>query len=254
VQQEWTGEGLVFRVGQFRESDCWVRFFSPSHAMITAMAFGGAKSRRRFCGCLDALSRVLFKVRFFPVKGYYCLEEGTLLQSFPRLRTDARRTGLAANCLHFIQALQVDTRDAPGMYDLLVGMLDTINHAEQVSPIFPQLFRTKICFSQGYAPCLETCAACGRTMLTASSPRRMLLAVDQGRVFCLECAPGGGAHALKIGAETAALLDSLVSGHPAQWADPRVCATSRGEIFQVADRFVQYHLGLRWHNGRFVAA
>ncbi|MFH1968727.1 MAG: recombination protein O N-terminal domain-containing protein, partial [Verrucomicrobiota bacterium] len=59
---EFSEKVLVLRVGTFREADCWVRFFSPTHGLLTAFAFGGRRSRKRFCGCLDQLSQVHFRV------------------------------------------------------------------------------------------------------------------------------------------------------------------------------------------------
>jgi DNA repair protein RecO (recombination protein O) len=251
VNQEWTGEGLIFKVGRFRENDCWVRFFSPALGLVTAMAFGGSKSRRRFCGCLDALNRVLFKVRFFPVKGYYNLEEGTLLQVFPRLRDDPQRTGLAANCLNFIQGLQIAPQEAAAVHGLLLETLEVLDQVEDVSPVFLQLFRARICFGQGFAPQLGRCAVCGRTYPVHAADNRLILALDQGHVACPGCV-SYSKHNVEIGPEAQSILASLMCIGPRQWARMSVSASTRGEIFQVADGYVQYHLGLRWSQGRFV--
>ncbi|WP_045221224.1 DNA repair protein RecO [Desulfonatronum thioautotrophicum] len=275
MHQEWIDEGLILKVGRFREIDCWVRFFSPNQGLVTAMAFGGAKSRRRFCGCLDALNSVLFKVRFFPAKGRHVLEEGTLLRGFPRLRQDAARTGLAANCLQFVQALRISPEDAPAIHKLLMETLDALDQAENVSSVFTQLFRAKICFTQGYAPELDSCMICGR--LVAEEPRSgdqglrsadghavdrfgckmgrfsgLTLAMETGGVYCAHCPPVAG-HQVHIGPETRSILSQLASSGPRHWADMSISRTTRGELFQMVDGYVRRHLGLCWRNGRFVA-
>ncbi len=266
MYREWTGEGLIFKVGRFREIDCWVRFFSPNLGMVTAMAFGGAKSRRRFCGCLDALNSVLFKVRFFPAKGRHVLEEATLLRGFSRLRHDASRVGLAANCLQFVQALRISSEEAPAIHGLLMETLDVLNQAEGVPPVFAQLFRAKICFTQGYAPELSMCSVCGRAMAEPQCGERpvepqdvkrvdrpgMTLAMETGGIYCAHCPPAGG-HQLRIGPETRSILNSLSSSGPRQWAALSMSPSTRGELFQMVDGYVRRHLGLRWRNGRFVA-
>ncbi|PTN33324.1 DNA repair protein RecO [Desulfonatronum sp. SC1] len=265
MYREWTGEGLIFKVGRFREIDCWVRFFSPSHGMVTAMAFGGAKSRRRFCGCLDALNSVLLKVRFFPAKGRHVLEEATLLRGFSRLRHDASRAGLAANCLQFVQALRISSDEASAIHGLLLETLDVLNQAEDVPPVFAQLFRAKICFTQGYAPELSTCSICGRTMAEPQCGERvepqavrmadhpgMTLAMETGGIYCAHCPPTGG-HQLRIGPETRSILNNLSSNGPRQWAALSMSPATRGELFQMVDGYVRRHLGLRWRNGRFVS-
>ena len=253
MHQEWTGEGLIFKVGRFREIDCWVRFFSPSLGLVTAMAFGGSRSRRRFCGCLDALNRVLFKVRFFPAKGYHVLEEATLLHVFSRLRQEPVRSGLAANCLHFVQALRISSEEAAEIHDLLMETLEVLDQAEEITPVFLQLFRAKICFAHGYVPELTTCAGCGRPV-TEPRPGECLglcLALDQGRVRCSRCVSQDGPQ-FRIGPETRAILEGLSTSRPRQWPSLPMTAKTRGELFQVVDGYVRHHLGLRWKNGRFV--
>lgn len=274
MHQEWTGEGVILKVGRFREIDCWVRFFSPSQGLVTAMAFGGSRSRRRFCGCLDALNSVLFKVRFFPAKGRHVLEEGTLLRGFPRLRRDAARTGLAANCLQFIQALRITPEEAPAVHGLLVETLDVLDQAEHIAPVFAQLFRAKLCFTQGYAPELTCCSGCGLPMAepqgagrpvgqerlrSAGLPERGeaslsggILAMDSGGVYCAHC-PSEDIHQLRIGPETRSILESLACSGPWQWANLPMSSQTRGELFQIVDGYVRRHLGLSWRNGRFVA-
>ncbi len=266
MYREWTGEGLILKVGRFREIDCWVRFFSPSQGLVTAMAFGGAKSRRRFCGCLDALNSVLFKARFFPAKGRHVLEEATLLRAFSRLRHDAGRVGLAANCLQFVQALRISSEEAPALHGLLMETLDVLDQSESVPPVFAQLFRAKICFTQGYAPELNSCAVCGRGMAERQCTERpadprdgrvaerpgVTLAMETGGVYCAHCPPAGG-HQLRIGPETRSILSELATSGPRHWANLTMSPSTRGELFQMVDGYVRRHLGLRWRNGRFVA-
>ena len=50
---EWSDTALVLGVGRFRESDLWLRMLTRRHGIVSAFAFGGSRSRKRFCGCLD---------------------------------------------------------------------------------------------------------------------------------------------------------------------------------------------------------
>ena len=76
---------------------------------MMAYAFGGKKSRRRFCGCLDALSFVRFRARSDKFRRYFCLEEGQLIDSFFDLKRNSARLGMAVNC-----ALFFSTREGNG--------------------------------------------------------------------------------------------------------------------------------------------
>ena len=54
---EWSDTALVLGVGRFRESDLWLRMLTRRHGIVSAFAFGGSRSRKRFCGCLDLFER-----------------------------------------------------------------------------------------------------------------------------------------------------------------------------------------------------
>lgn len=102
---EFTEQGLVLRVGRFREADLWVRFLSRRRGILTAFAFGGSRSRRRFSGCLDLFNMLSVSVKSTRGGDYLALQEATLLRGPDRLRRDWRRCGMATNCLRFVEAL-----------------------------------------------------------------------------------------------------------------------------------------------------
>ena len=171
-----TEKCLVLKVGSFREADCWVRLFSPTRGVFNGFAFGGNRSRRRFVGCLDPLSHVLFTIGTSKTGSYTVLEEGTLLNNFPAIRKDSARTGLAVNCIKFVEAVEIDPSDAKPVYDLLLEVLFMLEEGGGSSELTPWLFRAKMAFEMGYSPDFLRCGfAAGRwstTMVTGSGWRR----------------------------------------------------------------------------------
>ena len=104
---EWSDTALVLGVGRFRESDLWLRMLTRRHGIVSAFAFGGSRSRRRFCGCLDVLNSLQCRVRSSKDGRFLNLEEAALLQGPRLLRRNWQRMGLAANCLRFVEAMGV---------------------------------------------------------------------------------------------------------------------------------------------------
>ncbi|MGE4298576.1 MAG: DNA repair protein RecO [Desulfovibrionaceae bacterium] len=251
---EFTERVLILKTGRFRETDIWVRYFSPSRGVQTAFAFGGCKSRKRFCGCLDPLNQVVFKVKCNRTGEYLCLEEGTLVASFPRLRHDFRRLGAAVNCLKFLEAVQLGAEGAQAAYDLLLDTLGVLDEAEEAPPVLPLLFRARIAFDQGYVPDFTACAMCGTQADAATAFHFM---VEQGRVVCGDCLPGvvraDAAHAMRLPLSGEALksLEFVCGNPPRDWA--RLCLSPHvlRECSRTVDSFVQYHMGLAWDRGGF---
>ncbi|MEW5772654.1 MAG: DNA repair protein RecO [Thermodesulfobacteriota bacterium] len=243
---EFSERALVLKVGRFREQDLWVRIFSPTRGAYTAFAFGGCRSRRRFCGCLDALNQVRFHVKSDRRGSYLYLMEGTLEDAYPRIRQDRERLGQAVNCLKFFEAVHLGPEGAAEGYGLITQCLETLDRSESVSGLFPVLFRAKVAFSQGYAPSLTACSHCGKGIHSGSSLR---LDVERGRVCCAACAER--APGLDLGGEALDLLERVRTSGPRDWRDARPGSEVRRQCYAAVDLYVRYHLGLAWAGGSF---
>lgn len=247
---EFTEKGLILKVGRFREADLWVRFLSPSRGMMTAFAFGGCKSRRRFCGCLDPMRQVLLTVKSDKGGRYNTLEEGSLIHGFPGLRSDNGRLGLAVNCVKFVESVQVGPQGARMAYDLLLDTLHAIEGMKEPFDSLPVMFRAKATFEQGYRPDFLTCLKCGSALCGADIH---CFDIERGGAVCRSCATSedrerGG---ISVSFGTLRALDWIQGNGPQDWA--RLCLPPevRRECYDLVERFVAYHLGLVWENGYY---
>lgn len=77
---EWTDTALVLHVGKFRETDLWIRLLALEQGLITAFAFGGSRSRRRFAGCLDVFNVIRTHVVSSRDGQFLNMQESTLLE------------------------------------------------------------------------------------------------------------------------------------------------------------------------------
>ncbi|MDE7065655.1 MAG: DNA repair protein RecO, partial [Desulfovibrionaceae bacterium] len=163
---EWTDTALVLRVGRFRETDLWLRLLSCHRGVFSAFAFGGSRSRRRFCGCLDLLNTVSCRVKSTRNGSYLALQEGVLIRGPRRLRSDWRRLGIAMNCARFLETLGVTREGASAAFALLEDVLELMEGESSPHPLFPLFFRLRLASEQGFAPTLDKCGICG-TRITA---------------------------------------------------------------------------------------
>lgn len=260
---EFTEKALVLKVGRFRESDIWLRLFCAGRGMVTAFAFGGSRSTRRFCGCLDQLVLGTFRVGSNRRGTYKVLEEGTLLHAFPGLRSDPRKLGLVAHCLKFVEAVQLGSQGARPVFDLLLETLGTLEQSEVGAELLPLLFKTKLTFEQGLKPDLTLCVRCGRPAWdhegldrSPAEPDRpsqgLCFSVERGGLVCTTCGDvhrDQEAEPLSVGA--ARTLEWIGASRPADWPRLSLEPEMRRQLGRIVDRFVAYHLGLRWEHGMY---
>lgn len=246
-----TEKALVLKVGRFREADVWVRLLTPSRGVFNAFAFGGSRSRRRFVGCLDPFSHVLFTIGSDKRGHYTVLEEGSLLSNFPCIRQDAASTGIAANCLKFIEILEVGPPDGHHAYELLLATMTMLEGGGGSSEFVPWLFRAKYAFDMGYKPDFLSCGSCGEPVGTDVGYQ---FGIEKGQVACPTCLSSGKpleGLARPISTGVLRALDWIQHSTPADWAHVTMDAEVRRQCSQLVELFVAYHLGLSWDNGMY---
>ena len=222
---EWTDQALVLRMGAFRESDLWLKLLCREHGLLTLFAFGGSRSRRRFCGCLDVLNSLQCRVRSSKDGRFLNLEEAALLQGPRLLRRNWQRMGLAANCLRFVEAMGVG-EDAATEAFLLVEDLRAVLEAEKAPPV-----------------------RCGRTISEDA-----LFVVDEGQLRCCSCRSSRfelERYGVEIPAQGLDLLRHVQQSFPSGWPDGELPPPVRRACARAIDGFVQYHLGLAWEGNYF---
>lgn len=246
---DFTEKALVLKVGRFREADAWVRMLTPSRGVLTAFAFGGMKSRRRFPGCLDPLNVVLFKFASDRRGRFLNLDEGTLLHGHPALRGKTRNLGVAVNCLKFVEAVQVGEEGAQASYGLLLDLLALLEEDVNQPEALPLLFRARLGFSQGYRPDFLSCGGCGLAVGAFDNPQFF---VEKGQVLCPSCREDAPEHSgLFMSPGALRALDWILTHPPGEWPRLTVTPTVRQEFSRAVERFMAYHLGLEWENGSF---
>ncbi|WP_294556286.1 DNA repair protein RecO [uncultured Mailhella sp.] len=246
---QWTDDALVLRIGKFREADLWVRILAREKGLVTAFAFAGSGSRRRFTGCLDVFHRTRVSAAYSRDGRFLNLQEATLLAGPERLRRDWRRQGMAANCVRFLEAMGVPPDNAGASYALMHGMLQLLEEEDDVPAVMPVLFRFRLAAEQGYAPELGVCARCGRAL---SEVEEAHFLVGEGAACCPSCRRSGDM-SLSLGQEALDVLGKVKEYSPQSWGRLHPSPEGARQAARLIDAFVRYHLGLEWANGRFKA-
>lgn len=230
---------LITRTGKFKEYDLWVRFLSPSMGVLTGFAFGGCKSRRRFSGCLDVLNLVLFKASTGRRNQYLVLEEGSLINGYPRLKSDSHRLGMAVNSLRFVQSICMEGDDSSLIYSQMLNYLQALEDAEHVPSFLPLLFRARAVFTHGYQPLLDACRVCGKSISQIECPG---FDCSEGSVVCKSCGPLKS-QTVNVQKNSLLFLSQLRASEPGEWLSWSPEKDMLQDCFNLVETFVDYHLG-----------
>ena len=243
---EFSEQVLVLQVGRFKEADLWVRFLSPSRGVVSAFAFGGGRSRRRFVGCLDLFNEIHVRVRNSR-NACMGLEEGLLVRGPARLRRDTARLGMAQNCARFLPALSLGPDGATPAYALFKDLLQVLEEADILPLLLPQFFRARMAFDQGWDVDFERCSHCGKGF--ESSGARFW--TTPGDLRCPACPPAEEGQGFLLRLEALEALRCIRRAAPSSWPDIVLSPEAGRECGRAIDAFIRLHVGLSWENGRF---
>lgn len=247
---EWADQAVVLRIGHFRESDLWLKLLCRGRGLLTLFAFGGSRSRRRFCGCLDVLNTLQCRVKTSGRENFLNLEEAVLLSGPQCLRGNWQRMGLAANCLRFVEALGVNEEGADETFALVEDLRRVLEEEPRLPSLLPLFFRLRLAGALGFAPNLGQCGACGAPLTD-----RTLFVVDEGQMRCAACRAREPVLAARYGVELSMagldLLRRVQQEFPSAWPVEDLPSMDRRACARAIDGFVQYHLGLAWEGGYF---
>ncbi len=246
---EWNDSAIVLQTGRFREADMWLRIFSQKRGLMTVFAFGGSRSRRRFCGCLDVLNTISCRVKSSRGGQYLVLEEGTLQHGPQRLRHDLGRVGMLMNCIKFLEAFGVSQDGAAAGYALLQEFFVLFEGENRPHSLYPVLFRLRMASEQGFAPAWHTCTVCGEAL----THRESIFHMDAGSAHCVQCESRRNslAYSVHLSAEVLSVLQKVERAPAHEWDIFSLSAQDRQRCFRAIDGFVQFHLGIAWEEGRF---
>jgi DNA repair protein RecO (recombination protein O) len=155
-------EAVVLRSMRYGEADRILHVYTPHRGRISAIAKGVRRTRSRFGGRLEPFFRI--RLELHEGRGEILTVTGAqTVESYPRLREDARAIDAAARACDAVGRLFETPEPHPAVFNLLcrrLGLLDVAGERAASRGAALQ-FRLKLLHAAGLAPHLGACASCG---------------------------------------------------------------------------------------------
>ena len=189
AKERLTTDALIVRFVPYRDSDAIVHLFTERAGLVTAMARGARKSRRRFTS-LEPMHTLRITVEVSPAR-----EMGTLVETeMSRLRLgmtgrlDAMEA--AGQALRWVRRAAMSTSPEPGLWSELTGLLDALDDLGRTGDPWRELAGAglRMLAVAGWALELERCVRCGRA---CPGDARAIIDVHAGGLVCRQCGGRG---------------------------------------------------------------
>ena len=211
-----TSEAFVIDVRKLQEADRLVVLFTEDEGKISGVAKSAARSRRRFGGKLERLSRV--RATWFDKEGReLCrLDSCDLLDESFSLHQDLRRAALLPYIAEMVDTFGREREADERYYRLLKSVIAALREGGDPRTL-ARYFEVWTLRLHGLLPDMDRCASCGRDL---SATGGSLILGDTPGVFCRACAketPHGDGRwggDVRLGPEAAALLAAFRNTAP----------------------------------------
>jgi DNA repair protein RecO (recombination protein O) len=196
----YKADAVILNTFDYGESDRIITFYTNEMGKLRGIAKGARRSRRRFVGNLEPLSRTRLLFYHNPKSELVRIEDSTLTDGFSRLRGDIERLTAGSYLVELTSEMTREGQTNPALFGLLAGFLKLLDGGESPVPLL-RFFEIKLLQMVGFMPRLESCVVCNGTLkksLTSFSS-------DKGGMVCKTCAPKTAA-LIPLSAGTAGFL------------------------------------------------
>ncbi len=239
-----SSESFVLDARKMKEADLLVSFFTADEGKIRGVAPSGAKSRRRFGGKLERLSRV--RVAWFEKEGIELvrIDSCDLLEESFTLQRDLRTAATLAYVAEVTDTFAREREPDPRYFRLLKALMGAFRQLGPGGDPGPlaRYFETWTLRLHGLMPDLERCGRCGKV---AGGGGAFVEAGEMPVAVCASCrrkAPGP-AHAgsgagprpnmarfVKISPAALAALEQFRTTAPGELAGAALAPAAAAEI------------------------
>jgi DNA repair protein RecO (recombination protein O) len=216
-------EAYVLGTSELGEADLIVTLLSEQHGRVRGVAASARKSRRRFGGAVDPMTRVSARWVERPGRELHRIESLELVRSFAAMQAEPRVLAACAVLSEIVQATAHEEQGDPATFRLVGALLEALEQglAPWAAVRYAEYWALKL---HGVLPDLDACAACGEPF----SPGEARAVARGVGLLCKRCPKPAGSVVLRE--VEAAALAAIERTPPARLELPAEAVRPRGGL------------------------
>ncbi len=225
----------------FGDYDLIITFFTLTRGKLSIIAKSAKKSAKRFSGILELFTVLDVVLSAGRRKGLFVLQEATLKQPFPGIRSSIIKTAYASYWAELIDQWMENGQKQIELYNLFYHVLEELDLDRTTEAALSILFQLRFLTIAGLGPNLSACNTC-RIDLDHMKKPIVYPDLASGGLICDDCssvALGG----ISLSKGTIKQLLWVERGDLRRAVRIRFTPTALKEGLKFLEAFVPYHLG-----------
>lgn len=178
----YRSEAVVLRRQDLGEADRLLTLFTPQHGKLRAVAKGVRRPGSKKAGHLEPFTlTILLLARGRELD---IITQAEAVKTFPHLRDDLIRLGLAAYVIELTDRFGIQESDSQALFQLVVNTLERLDGDPSPEAAL-RYFQVRLLDLAGYRPELSRCVNC----LSEAAPEDQFFSVLEGGLLCPRCGP-----------------------------------------------------------------
>ncbi|GAB4349664.1 MAG: DNA repair protein RecO [Candidatus Abyssubacteria bacterium] len=239
-------EAIVLHTYNLTESSKIAVLLTPSRGKVRAVAKGVRRTKSKFGSALEPMTHIEAQLHFKEGRDLQTLSQAETRDSFPSVRSDLTRLGLASVICELAELVVQENEEATRPFVMVLIALKTLSGMTRNYGSLLISYFLKMLDIAGLMPQTERCARC-----KAALQGRVYLHAATGGALCPRCSAGLG-EPLSAGSLT--MMRRLADADWQMLERIRLPAPSEHEITSALNAYIAYHTGRELRSAKFLRA
>jgi len=148
-------DAVVLRSLNYSETSQIVTLFTRKRGVVSVIAKGARKMKSRFGASLQPTSYIQAVFYYKPTRGLQTLTETSHMERFPDVHRSLEKLVIGQRIVELVDALLQEEEHNPVVFNLTVGVLRTLNEADERLGNLLAYFRLQLASALGFAPAVR---------------------------------------------------------------------------------------------------
>ncbi len=208
-------EAVVLKSMKYGDTSKIVSFYTRRFGKLKGVAKGARKPNNKFGAALEPFTRVSLVVYRKENRDLHLISQCDSIELYRKLNDDLGRMSAGLAVLELVDRLTHGEEENLSLFTLLTDTLSTLNATTKNCESVQRAFQLKCTALFGFAPSLDVCAVCGRSLGADAPIARVGFQLSDGAIICPECwrgrRSGGSPFQMTISAPTLRVLQKFLS-------------------------------------------
>ena len=145
-------EGIVLRSIPYKETTRLATLYTRELGKLTLIAHGAQSIKSRFGATLQLLSHVQALIYTRPTRSIQILSDCAHVRIYKEIGSDLKKLAVGQRICEFVLSLTEEGQNSPGIFDLLVRVLNALNNPDVDAVLLKLYFQLQLMALLGFAP------------------------------------------------------------------------------------------------------